>query len=123
MFGLRYWGGTRWLFRLLGMGPRRSGVTVTGTELRVRAFPFRIDVPNSAVASAGEARTPWWAIFGVHTNSRGRWVINAALGPLVRVGLAIPQPAGFFGLRVRVSRLDLGVTDTAGLLHRVGARG
>jgi hypothetical protein len=44
------------------------------------------------------------------------------MGLLVRVDLATPQKASFAGIPVRVSRLDLGVTDTAGLLRRLEAR-
>ena len=121
-FGFRFSRWTRWLFRLVGLG-RRSGVTLTPSELRVRAWPLRVDLPLAALAAVGEGRAPWWAIAGVHTDARGRWIVTGAPGPVVRLDLAEPQEGTFVGMRVRVSRLDLGTADDAGLLRRLsGAR-
>lgn len=121
-FALRYWRGTRWLLTLLGLGPRRAGVTLTGSELRVRAWPLRLVVPLSAVASAGEGRAPWWALVGVHTSTRGRWIVSGAPGHVVRLDLAEPCEGTFAGLRVRVSRLDVGTADDAGLLRMLAGQ-
>ena len=119
--GLRYSRGTRRLLTLLGLGPRRSTVTVTGSELRVRAWPLRLVVPLSAIASAAQERAPWWALFGVHTDSRGRWIVTGAPGPALRIDLAEPCYGTFAGVRVRVTRLDLGTADDAGLLAALSA--
>lgn len=121
LYALRYWRGTRWLFTLLGMGPRRAGVIVTESELRVRAWPLCVDVPLSVIVSAAEEPNPWWALGGVHTTTRGRWIVNAATGRVVHLDLAGPQPGTFAGIRIRVSRLDLGVADPGGLLRRLAA--
>ena len=35
-------------------------------------------------------RAPWWALAGVHTNLRGRWIVNGASGDAVRFDLSTP---------------------------------
>ena len=117
--GLRYWHGTRWLLTLLGMGPRRSGATLAEAGLQVRAWPFRVDVPLSSIAAASADRAPWWALAGVHTSTRGRWIVTGAPGPVVRLDLARPCTGRLAGIPVRVSRLDVGTADDAGLLRRL----
>jgi len=117
--GLRYWPGSRWLLTLLGMGPRRAGVVLTGSELRVRAWPFRLVVPLTAPAAVRLDRAPWWALVGVHTSTRGRWIVTGAPGSVVRLDLAEPCEGTFAGIRIRVTRLDVGTVDDAGLLRRL----
>ena len=78
----------RWLLRALGMGPKRTGLVLTSYEVRVKAGGFQTTVPLDHIVAVSECPAPWWAQAGVHTDFRGRWIINGGPGRLVRLGLS-----------------------------------
>ena len=59
----------RWLLRAFGMGTERTWVSVTPTEVRVRAGGLRTAVLLDHVAAVSECPAPWWAQAGVHAGS------------------------------------------------------
>jgi hypothetical protein len=110
-----------WLLRGLGMGPKRSGLVLAPPRLQVRAGLFRADIPLSDIVSVRETSAPWWALAGIHTDLRGRWVINGAPGRLVRLDLAQPVRGQMAGVPVRIRRLDVGLSDNAGLIRELAS--
>jgi hypothetical protein len=118
-FELRFSPRLRWLLTALGMGPGRTAVVLSADSLRVRTGMFRVEVPRSAIAAASEVRAPWWAIAGVHTDLRGRWIVNGAAGRLVRLRLSPPAEASMARVRVRVRRLDIGLVDGGRLVQEL----
>lgn|GEM_PF-1638740 len=72
------------------------------------------------ITAVSEVRAPWWAVAGVHTDLRGRWIINGGPGSLVRLELAQPVTASVGRLHVRLRRLDVGLTDNARLARMLG---
>ena len=109
----------RWLLRAVGMGPKRTGIVLTPDELQVRAGGFGLTIPLDRIASVSECPAPWWAQAGVHTDFRGRWIINGGPGRLVRLDLAPPAEALILGRRLSVRRLDIGVEDDVGFLAKL----
>ena len=109
----------RWLLRALGMGPKRTGLVLTSYEVRVKAGGFQTTVPLDHIVAVSECPAPWWAQAGVHTDFRGRWIINGGPGRLVRLGLSPSVEARILGMRLPVRRLDVGLEDNAGFLARL----
>lgn len=103
----------RWFLRALGMGPKRTGIVLTPHDVRVRAGGFRVTVSRDHIASVSERPAPWWAQAGVHTDFRGRWIVNGGPGCLVRLVLAPPAQGRMAGMTVSIWRLDLGLQDNA----------
>src|SRR6187455_2580036 len=63
------------MFRLLGLGPARSGVWVGRDSLRVTmGWGFRAEIPRRAVREIGPdgAAVGGWGVHGW----RGRWLVN-----------------------------------------------
>jgi hypothetical protein len=120
-FTFRYSPRLRWLFVLLGMGPKRSSVVLTDDALRVRMGAwFEVDVPRASIRAAGRYRDVWWAI-GVHTDLRGSWLANGSASGIVFC--AVDPPASgmsvfVFGATVR--QLGLGLDDPEGFLAALG---
>jgi hypothetical protein len=120
-FEIRFSPRLRWLLTAFGMGPRRTGVQLSDNSLRVRAGLFSVEVPRSAIRAVSEVPAPWWAKAGVHTDLRGRWIVNGAPGRLVRLQLSPPATASTAGIRVTIRRLDLGLTDNERLTQMLSA--
>jgi len=119
-FDIRFSPRIRWLLRGFGMGPARSGVLLAADSLQARVGSFRVETPRSVITAVSEVRAPWWAVAGVHTDLRGRWIINGGPGSLVRLELAQPVTASVGRLHVRLRRLDVGLTDNARLARMLG---
>jgi hypothetical protein len=120
-FEIRFTPRLRWLLGAFGMGPRRCTVLLSGDSLRVRAGLFRVEAPRSAITAVSEVPAPWWALAGVHTDLRGRWIVNGAPGRLVRLRLSPPARASLAGLPVTVRCLDVGLTDSERLTQSLTA--
>jgi hypothetical protein len=103
------------------MGPRRTRVLLSAESLRVRAGLFTVEIPRTAIADVSEVPAPWWALAGVHTDLRGRWIINGGPGRLVRLELSRPVTGSIAGAHVRVRCLDIGVTETGRLTEALAA--
>ena len=111
----------RWFLRAVGMGPKRTGIVLTPDEVRVRAGSFRVTVSRDQIASVRESSPPWWAQAGVHTDFRGRWIVDGGPGRLVRLDLSPPARGRLAGMTVSIRRLDLGLEDTAGFVAKLGS--
>ncbi len=100
----------------LGLGRRRSRVTITDDTVVVRmGWGFRSEFPRSAVA--GLQRLDSMVISrGVH-GWRGQWLVNGAGRPLLDVTLAPTQRARVCGVPVKLRRLLLSVEDLDGLME------
>jgi hypothetical protein len=110
-----------WLLAALGMGQNRTGVVLTPLDVQVRAGSFGVTISREQIASVRECSSPWWAPAGVHTNFRGRWIVDGGPGRLVRLELSPPALGKNLGLRISIKRLDLGLEDNAGFMSKLGA--
>lgn len=100
------------MFRVLGMGPARSGVWVGKDSVRVRmGWGFRAEFPRRSVR---EVRPDVGAVagWGVH-GSRGRWLVNGSSSGLVRLEIEPGVRAWVTGVpvRLRTLRLSLAAPD------------
>ena len=99
------------MFGVVGLGAERTAVTLTADTVRVHAWMFDVEIPVRDIAAVGDANAPWWALAGIHTDTKGHWIVNGASGPMVRLDLSTPATARFAGMNVRVRRLDIGIDD------------
>jgi hypothetical protein len=111
----------RWFLRALGMGPKRTGIVLTPDEVQVKAGSFRVMVSRDQIASVRECSPPRWAQAGVHTDLRGRWIIDGGPGRLVRLDLSPPAQGQMAGMTVSVRRLDLGLEDSASFMAKLAS--
>jgi hypothetical protein len=103
-----------WLFLPLRMGPRHSDVRLTSSELHVRmGWAFAAVIPRSSIRWARHADDAPWSV-GVHSNLRGRWLVNGFATAIVDLGLEPTARArtGPFPIHVRVLGLGLRDPDT-----------
>lgn len=113
-FAIRFDTFSRCLMTPMGMGPRRSGISVDGDTVQARmGWGFRANFARSAVAATTRpGRAP--ISRGVH-GWRGRWLVNGAGRPLVDITLAPPQRARVLGVPVRLTHLIVSIDDPDGL--------
>ncbi|MGB0101521.1 MAG: hypothetical protein WBP61_14685 [Nocardioides sp.] len=102
----------RVLMLLTLSGPR---VEVTRTALIVSlGWTFRVAVPRVAIESVDSV--PWRRLsIGAH-GWRGRWLVNTAGGPLVRVRIAPATPGRLLGVPIPIRELTLSIDDVAAFL-------
>jgi hypothetical protein len=82
----------RWyrpLATVLGMGPKRTMIRVTGNTLHVKhGWAFQLEIPLNNITSARHiSRRP--ASWGVHTGG-DVWLVNASRDGIVELKLARP---------------------------------
>ena len=109
-FGMRFARIFLPLFVPLGMGPRRTRITVDGGALRVRmGWEFRATIPGAAVRSADRdhARVLGWGVHGW----RGVWLVNGSSRGLVRMDIDPPARAWVIGFPVRLRTLRLSLEE------------
>ena len=109
----------RWFLRALGLGPKRTRIVLTPHEVQVKAGSFRVTVSRDQIASVRECSPPWWALAGVHTDFRGRWVVDGGGSRLVRLDLSPPARGRTAGVMVSIRRLDLGLEDNASFVTKL----
>jgi hypothetical protein len=110
----------RWFLRAFGMGPKRTGIVLTPHEVQVRAGHFRVIISRDQITSVRECSAPWW-MAGVHTDFRGRWIVNGGPGRLVRLDLSPPVEGRMAGMTVSIRRLDVGLEDNARFLAKLAS--
>ena len=106
----------RVLFLVLLIRPR---VEVTRSALLVTlGWSFRVAVPRGAVQAVDSV--PWrrYAI-GAH-RLFGRWLVNTAPGPLVRIRIEPATTGRILGVPIRIRELTLSVDDVAAFLTDLG---
>ncbi|MGH3767852.1 MAG: hypothetical protein ACRDTX_22345 [Pseudonocardiaceae bacterium] len=94
------------MFRLLGLGPDRSGVWVDRDSLRVAmGWGFRAEIPRHAVReiTADNAAVTSWGVHGW----RGRWLVNGSSSGLVRLEIEPGVRAWTMGVPVQLRTLRL----------------
>src|SRR5689334_4334592 len=100
-FALRYNRAMRAFTRVLGLGPRRSGVELSEEELRVQmGWGFVARIPRRSIRQArrlGRRRDIWYAL-GIHTLLGGRWIVNGSLHSVVTLAIDPPVRARALGL-------------------------
>jgi hypothetical protein len=113
-FALDYSPGLLLLFRLLGMGPSRSGVWVGHESVRVAmGWGFRAEFPRRAVSEIGpdSAAVTGWGVHGW----RGRWLVNGSSAGLVRLEIEPVAKAWVTGVPVQLRTLRLSLELPDGL--------
>jgi len=100
---------------LLAVTFSRPRVEVTRTALMVRlGWAFRVAVPRGSVDTV--ASVPWRRLsIGAHGWS-GRWLVNTATHPLVRVRIDPPTPGRVLGYPVRIRERTLSIADVDAFL-------
>jgi hypothetical protein len=105
---------SRWLqpiFALVLLLPRFTLVEVDDASIVVRfGWAFRATIPRPSVRTVERTGDVWWAV-GVHTNGRGRWIVNGSPHGMVRIDLSPAAPARALGFPVHVRRLLLSLVD------------
>ena len=93
----------------------RPRVEVTRTALLVSmGWSFRVAVPRAAITAVDSV--PWRRVsVGAH-GWRGRWLVNTASRPLVRVRVEPSTPGRVLGVPVRIRELTLSIDDVAAFL-------
>ena len=102
----------RILFLLLFLRPR---IAVSPQALVVSlGWAFRVAVPRGAIQAVDSV--PWQRYsIGAH-GWRGRWLVNNAPGPLVRIRIEPTTTGRLLGVPVRIRELTLSVDDVAAFL-------
>jgi hypothetical protein len=110
------------LFSILGLGPRHSWVRVDDGAVLVRmGWGFRARFAKDQVTSAQPGSGEWFFGVGIHTNLRGRWVVNGSLQRMVALSLNPPATGRCMGLPILIDRLDVSLEDPTGFLDALGA--
>lgn len=93
----------------------RPHVEVTPTSLMVSlGWSFRVAVPRASVREV--AAVPWRRLsIGAH-GWRGRWLVNTASGPLVRVTVEPAVHGRLIGVPIRIRELTLSIDDVDAFL-------
>lgn len=102
----------RVLLAVLFVRPR---VEVTRAVLVVTlGWSFRVAVPRGAIQAVDSV--PWRRhSIGAH-GWRGRWLVNTASGPLVRIRIEPTTRGRVLGYPIRVRELTLSIDDVAAFL-------
>jgi hypothetical protein len=100
---------------LLALTFSRPRVEVTRRALVVTlGWSFRVAVPRVAITAVDSV--PWRRVdIGAH-GWRGRWLVNTAPGPLVRVTIDPATPGRVLGVPVRIRELTVSIDDVAAFL-------
>jgi len=117
-FSLRFSPGLLPLFRLMGIGPRQTRVTVRDAVVEVRmGWGFRSVVPREWIREATPDSGPvsGWGVHGWG----GTWLVNGSSHGLVRLRLDPPARATVMFVPVRVDTLRLSLQDPASFLALV----
>ena len=115
-FAIRFDRFSRLLMAPLGMGARRSRLTIEGGTVHVRmGWGFRATFPREAITAAEPAR-PVLITRGAH-GWRGKWLVNGARDGLVHLTLDPVQRAYVMGVPVRLAHLIVSIDDPDGLLR------
>ena len=92
------------------------------TEVVVRmGWAFQARIPRNRLVRAWVGSDAWFFGIGVHTNLRGRWVVNGSPDRIVSLEVDPPAPGRALGVPVRVRRLDVSLEDPQGFLNALKA--
>jgi hypothetical protein len=117
---LSYHPALRIAFRLLGLGPRRSGVDIDDSTMTVRlGWGFRARIERTAITAAAPntGRVMAWGAHGW----RGRWLVNGSSQGIVVLTIDPPGRGRVLGWPITVRELAVSMDDPGHLLELVGA--
>lgn len=115
-FEIAYSRSNRILMTALGLGPRRSGIVLGASDLRIRmGWGFRAQVALADITRIAAAERPFFG-WGVH-GWRGRWLVNGSARGIVAIEIDPPARGWtmFFPLRLRTIYVSL--ADRHRFLH------
>ncbi len=118
-FAISYSRYLRGFFTAIGIGPRRSGVTIEGDTVRVRlGWGFSARFPRHTVAAVERyhGRVYGWGAHGW----RGRWLVNGSSQGIVVLSLEPQQQGQVLGWPVKLRQLAVSVEDPEGLIRSFG---
>jgi hypothetical protein len=104
------------LFVPMGLGPRRTQVSIEGGALRVRmGWGFRASIPLSSVRAAEPdvGRVTGWGAHG----RNGTWLVNGSSDGLVRMEIDPPARGWVSGIPVRLRVLRLSLEEPEAFLR------
>jgi len=120
-FAISYSTPMRLLSIMLGMGPRRSVVTVDDDTVDVRmGWAFHVRIPQSAVNGVRHAE-PVRFSRGAH-GWNGRYLVNGRGDGLVTITVEPAQRGVMVGFPVNVSEMTVSVEDPEGLVAALSDR-
>ena len=82
---------------------------------------FQAGIARDQIVSAKPGSGEWFFGVGIHTNLRGRWVVNGSLQRIVALDMAPPAWGRCLGVPIRVHRLDISLEDPQGFLNALKA--
>ncbi len=109
-FSISYSNSLKWLFWLLGLGPRWSRAVVEPAVVRVRmGWGFSTVVPRTSIAAVTryEGTVFTWGVHGW----RGRWLVNGSSKGVVVVDIAPRARAYVLGIPVRLRQLAVSLDE------------
>ena len=120
-FAFEYRGLWRPFFTVTGLGPKWSWMEVDDREVRIRmGWAFRAAIPRRQVAKVRRWEGRWcWGI-GVHTNFRGRWLVNGSCQGIVVLDLAPPVRGRALFVPNQIRMLGLSLADPDGFVAALG---
>lgn len=114
-FPIRYTFGKGLALRLVGAPKRWAYVEVTEERVRVRmSWAFRATFDRSRVESV--SRAPRVRVTAGAHGWRGRWLVNGASGPIVKIVLSGTARGRVIGFPIRIRELWVSVADPDGLI-------
>lgn len=119
-FAMRFDRVSRWILSLLGMGPPLTGIWIGDGRVQVRmGWAFALDAAAHAVRSAElvteSVSRRFLTGIGVH-GWGGRWRVNGAFSPIVRIRFEPAQRARVILLPLRVHTVEVSAEDPDALI-------
>jgi hypothetical protein len=118
-FAMSYDAGLKPLFVPMGLGPRRTRVSIAAEALNVRmGWGFRASIPLSSVRGAelDVGRVTGWGAHGWN----GTWLVNGSSNGLVRIEIEPPARGWVSGIPVRLRVLRLSLEEPGAFLRALG---
>lgn len=114
-FPIRYSPRLRWLFSIMGLGPRFSGVDLTPTDLVVTmGWAFASRIPRERIRGVARDKDKFGGI-GVHGFAR-TYLVNGTTTGIVRVDVDPAARAYLLAFPVRLKRLYVSLEDPDGFV-------
>lgn len=121
-FSISYTSFNRKLLKVFGMGPNKSSVAVTETDVRVRmGWGFDGTIPRNLIVSATRAEKPAGKGWGVH-GWAGSWVVNGSDEGIVKLTIDPPVHARMIIFAVKLRELYVSLDDPEGFLAAINTK-
>lgn len=112
-FNLTYNAASRIVLTLLGAGPGKGHVDVSGDTVHAKlGWSGSITMPRADIASVEEIdRIPWWFGVGMHGDFRGSWAINGASTGAVKITMRRPSSGRVLFVPVRATTVYVSLEE------------